>query len=274
MATYDYDKIPPGLAQLPKTIGLMGGAVLLLVLVFSSFQTIHPGERGVVFSQLSGVKAVQLGEGIHFKIPFVETIIPVDVKVQKLQTESRSSSRDLQTVSVIVAVNYRIDPANVQKLYQNVGVDYRERIIDPATQEAIKATTAHYTAEELITRRNEVKDTVTVTLTERLARFNIQLEEFSIVNFEFSQEFNTAIELKQTAEQNALKAKRDLDRIKIEAEQKLTMARGESEAQSLQRATLTAEVLQLRAIEKWNGVLPQMTGGAMPFIDINNLRGK
>ena len=134
--------------------------------------------------------------------------------------------------------------------------------------------TAHFTAEELITRRGEVKDAIKTNLTDRLGQFNIIVDEFSIVDFSFSEEFNRAIEAKQTAEQSALKAKRDLDRIKIEAEQRVTQARAEADGQRLQRETLTPILLQLRAIEKWDGKLPQVSGGATPFIDLNSLKAK
>lgn len=263
--------------QVTKIIRLVVvGAVLLflLIILFSSFQVIGAGERGVLFSKLSGVRNVNLGEGLHFKIPLVEEIIPIDVKVQKSQTDARAASKDLQNVSSTIAVNFHIDPAAAQKVYQEIGLSFKERVIDPAVQEAVKSVTAHFTAEELITRRAEVKDAIKSNLSERLMKFNIIVDEFSIVNFDFSHEFNVAIEAKQTAEQSALKAKRDLDRIKIEAEQRVTQARAEADGQRLQRETLTPILLQLRAIEKWDGKLPQVSGGATPFIDINSLKGK
>lgn len=267
-------KVPPGFSTLLRLIVAGIVFLFLLVLLFSSFQVIGAGERGVVFSKLSGVKNVQLGEGLHFKIPFVEEIISIDVKVQKSQTDARAASKDLQNVSSTIAVNFHIDPAAAQKVYQEIGLSFKERVIDPAVQEGVKSVTAHFTAEELITRRAEVKDAIKANLSERLMKFNIIVDEFSIVNFDFSHEFNVAIEAKQTAEQSALKAKRDLDRIKIEAEQRVTQARAEADGQRLQRETLTPILLQLRAIEKWDGKLPQVSGGATPFIDINSFKGK
>jgi regulator of protease activity HflC (stomatin/prohibitin superfamily) len=159
----------------------------------------------------------------------------------------------------------------VNVIYQEIGLFFKERIIDPAVQEAVKAVTAQFTAEELITRRSEVKEQIRESLAKRLLVFNIIVDDFNIVDFSFSREFNAAIEAKQTAEQQALKAKRDLDRIKIEAEQKVTQARAEAEAQRLQRETITPTILQLRAIEKWDGKFPQVIGGAMPFIDLGSL---
>jgi len=267
-------KVPKGFSSLPRLVGFGFFALLLLIVLFSSFQVVGAGERGVVFSKLSGIKNVQLGEGLHFKMPFVEEIIPIDVKVQKSQTDARAASKDLQNVSSTIAINFHIDPSRAQKIYQEIGLSYKERVVDPAVQEAVKSATAHFTAEELITRRAEVKDAIKQSLSERLLKFNILVDEFSIINFEFSHEFNTAIEAKQSAEQSALKAKRDLDRIKIEAEQRITQASAEAEGQRLQRETLTPILLQLRAIEKWDGKLPQVAGGATPFIDLNSLKAK
>ena len=267
-------KMRQDFSKLPRLIMTIVAVGLVLIVVSSSFQVVGAGERGVLFSKLSGVKDVNLGEGLHFKMPFLEDIIPIDVKVQKSQTDARAASKDLQNVSSTIAVNFHIDPSRAQKVYQEIGLSFKERVIDPAVQEAVKSVTAHFTAEELITRRPEVKDAIKVSLAERLKQFNILVDEFSIVNFDFSHEFNAAIEAKQTAEQSALKARRDLDRIKIEAEQRITQARAEAEGQRLQRETLTPILLQLRAIEKWDGKLPQVSGGATPFIDISTLKGK
>lgn len=264
----------PEFAAFPKQIVTIAVAIGVLMLLASSFQVVGAGERGVLFSKLSGVKDIQLGEGLHWKLPFFDEIVTIDVKVQKSQTDARAASKDLQNVSSTIAVNFHIDPSRAHKVYQEIGLSFKERVIDPAVQEAVKSVAAHFTAEELITRRAEVKEEIKASLTDRLKQFNIFVDEFSIVNFDFSPEFNSAIEAKQTAEQSALKAKRDLDRIKIEAEQRITQARAEAEAQRLQRDTLTPIMLQLRAIDKWDGKLPQVSGGATPFIDISTLKGK
>ena len=258
----------------PFFIGAIAAVVILLLLASSAFETIGPGQRGVVFSRFGGVKDLVLDEGLHFKIPFVEFIIPMDVRIQKAQTDSSASSKDLQVVSSTIAVNYHVDPERVNTVYQEIGIYFKERVIDPAVQESVKSATARFTAEELITRREEVKEVIKANLTERLAPFNILVDEFNIVDFTFSRSFNDAIEAKQTAEQQALKAERDLDRIKIEAEQLVATATAESQAQAIQRKTISGEILQLRAIEKWDGHFPQVIGGAMPFIDVGTLEPK
>ena len=259
-----------------RTFSLQGGqaakwaalAIVVLILLFNSFETVGAGERGVVFSKLDGVQETVKGEGLNFKIPFVEDIIPMDVRIQKSETRAEAASKDLQVVSSTIALNYHMDPSSANSVYQEVGVLYKQRIIDPAVQESVKAATAQFTAEELITRRSEVSDLIKQMMSERLVTHHILVDEFNIVEFAFSNVFNEAIEAKQTAEQQALKAERDLERIKIEAEQKIAEAKAEAESQRLQRETITPTLLQLRAIEKWDGHLPQVTSGATPFVDL------
>ncbi|HSG04937.1 MAG TPA: prohibitin family protein, partial [Nitrospiria bacterium] len=226
------------------------------------------------FSKFGGVKERILDEGLRFKIPFVEDIIPVDVRVQKSQTDAAAASKDLQTVSSTIAMNFHVDPDKANVVYQEIGLFFKDRVIDPAVQESVKAVVALFTAEELITRRPEVRDQIKGVLTGRLLDFNIIVDEFNIVDFAFSRGFNEAIEAKQTAEQSALKAKRDLDRIKIEAEQMITRAKAEAESQRIQRETISPIILELRAIEKWDGHFPQVVGGALPFIDLGKLQKK
>ncbi len=269
--TLDLDAALGGLAGNLKYL-LAGLAVL--VLAWNSFESIGAGERGVVFSQFGGVREAVLGEGLRFKIPFIEDIIPMDVKIHKSETGATASSKDLQTISSVIAVNYHVVPEAASSVYQNVGLAYKERLIDPAVQESMKAIAAQFTAEELITRRAEVSNQIQDFLAARLIDHNFTVDEFSIVDFDFSDQFNSAIEAKQTAEQQALKAERDLDRVRIEAEQLVTQATAEAESQRLQRETISANILQLRAIEKWDGKLPQVTGGgAVPFINLETLSG-
>ncbi len=198
----------------------------------------------------------------------------MDVRVQKEVAEASAASKDLQDTHSTIAVNYNIIPDKASWVFQNVGRAFNERLIDPVTQEVVKAVTAHYTAVELITQREKVRAQIKDLLKERLLAYNIAVVDVSIVNFRFSQQFINAIEAKQTAEQLALKAQRDLDRIRIEAQQKVTQAQAEAEALRLQRQNVTSELVELRRIEamqeairKWNGVMPQVTGGALPFID-------
>lgn len=257
------------------TAGIVG--VIAVVLLFFSVTTVGAGHRGVLL-QLGEVKPKVLDEGLHFLIPFIQTVQPIEVRVQKEESSQTAASKDLQTVTATVAVNYSVDPTSVNKLYQEIGMDYKGRIIDPAIAEALKAVTAQYTAEELISKRPEVSAKVKEMLEDKLTKYFMKLEEINIKEFAFSEEFNKAIEQKQTAEQNALKASRDLERIKIEAEQQITQAQAEAESLRLKKAEVTPELIQLKEIEvqekalqKWDGKLPAVTGGATPFIDVNGL---
>ncbi len=248
-------------------------AFLVLAFALGSYFVINAGERGVVL-RFGAVNRV-VAEGIHFKLPMMEDIVKMSVRVQKNTTKTEAASRDLQVVHTTMVLNYNLQPSKVGEVYKTLGLNYSEKIIDPVIQESFKAASARYTAEELISKREALKTEVRNFLKDRLAPFGIDVIELSITDFEFSQEFNHAIEAKQTAEQLALKAKRDLDRIKVEAQQKVAAAQAEAEALRLQRQVISPELVKLRqieaqmkAIDKWDGKLPNVTGGAMPFIQV------
>lgn len=263
----------------PMRLALIIGAILAVFLVSRPWVEVGPGERGVVLN-FGAVQQQVLGEGLHFRIPIMQRIVPMDVKVQKATTDAAAASSNLQDVSSTVAINYHVVPDKANIVYQTLGIHFKERIIDPAVQEVVKAVSARYSAEELITKRSAVSDAMRATLTERLMEHNIAVDAFSIVGFSFSKIFMAAIEDKQTAEQLALKAERDLERIKIEAEQRITTAKAEAEALRLQRANISPDLIELRrieanlkAIEKWNGILPHVTGaGAVPFIGVGEMQ--
>lgn len=252
--------------------------LIVVMIIFEGYVIVEPGHRGVVV-QLGAVRPIVLNEGFHLKIPFVQEIVQVEVRVQKAESEQTTSSKDLQVVNTTIAVNFRLDPDQVNKLYQEVGLNYKDRIVDPAISESLKAVTAQYTAEELISKRSEVSYKVKETLTKKLAAYYMKLDGINITEFKFSPEFNAAIEQKQIAEQQALKATLDLQRIQIEAQQKIEQAKAEAEALKLQKAEVTPELVELRkieaqleAIKKWDGKLPSVNGsGAIPFINIDKL---
>ena len=282
MANYDVERaIQLAMQKGPMRLALIAGIVLLLIVLSRPWVQVGAGERGIVLD-FGAVQDKVLGEGLHFRIPVVQTVALMDVKVQKSLTNAAASSSDLQEVSSEVALNYHIIPDKANVVYQTIGLNFKERIIDPAVQEVVKAVTARYTAEELITKRPAVSEAMRATLAERLMEHNIAVDAFSIVGFSFSKIFMEAIESKQTAEQLALKARRDLDRIKIEAEQKITAATAEAESLRLQRANISPDLIELRrieanlrAIDKWNGIMPQVTGGGpVPFIGLGELPRK
>ena len=244
---------------------------IILPLLFGSWGIISAGERGVLlqFGAVSGIK----DEGLYFKLPYIQRVVSMNTQVQKDEVEANAASKDLQTVSSKLAVNFNLSPESVSTIYKNVGTDYKSRLIDPSLQESVKAVTAKYTAEELITKREQVREEIQVTLTGKMSGYGIVIDGINIVNFDFSKSFNDAIEAKVTAEQSALAAKNKLEQVKFEAEQRVTQAKGEAEAIRIQAQAITqqggAEYVNLKAVEKWKGDLPQyMMGNAVPFINI------
>jgi regulator of protease activity HflC (stomatin/prohibitin superfamily) len=202
----------------------------------------------------------------------------MNYQTNKEQVDVSAASKDLQTVRAVVALNYNLMPDKVGQLYSEIGSEYKSKLIDPAIQEAVKAATARYDASELVTKRELVKEEIKELLIKRLSAVYIQASEVSIVNFDFSPEFNTAIEAKVTAEQSALQAKNKLEQIKFEAEQTIATARAESESIRLKSdAANNEKYVALQRIEvqrafaqKWNGQLPvNMYGSApLPFLQL------
>ena len=261
-------------------IALIIGVSILFLLILKPWVQIGAGERGVILN-FGAVQQKVLGEGLHFRMPIMQKVVLMDVKVQKVTTDATASSSNLQEVSSTVAINYHIIPDKANIVYQNIGIEFKERIIDPAVQEVVKAVSARYSAEDLITKRSAVSDAMKSTLTERLLAHNIAVDALSIVGFSFSKIYMDAIESKQTAEQLAMKAQRDLERIKIEGEQKITSAKAEAEALRLQRENISPDLIELRkieanleAIKKWNGILPSVTGESVPFIGVGDIQKK
>lgn len=263
--------------NVPTKLIIIAGIAIFVLIFFRPWVQVGAGQRGVVLD-FGAVQKEVMPEGLHLLIPVMQKVAIMDVRMQKVEMDAAAASADLQDISTRVALNYHVVPDKANVVYQNIGVHFGERIIDPAIQEVVKAVTAKYTAEELITKRAIVGEAMRQALAERLIANNIAVDAFSIMTFSFSKVFTEAIESKQTAEQLALKAKRDLDRIKIEAEQKITAARAEAESLRLQRANISPDLIELRkieanmkAIEKWNGVLPQVTGGgAIPLIGLGD----
>ncbi len=276
MASDEIYELKRILSKVPKSV--MAGIITVGVLIMlQPWAMVGAGERGVVLN-FGAVSPVVLDEGLHFRIPIMQRVISMDVKVQKAVTDTIAASSDLQDVTSTIALNYHLIPDQANVVYQNLGVSFKERIIDPAILEVVKAVTARYTAEELITKRPQVSEEMRANLSDRLKAYDIAVNAFSIVSFSFSKVFTEAIESKQTAEQLALKARRDLDRIRIEAEQKITTAKAEAESLRLQRANISPDLIELRrieatlkAIEKWNGIMPNVTGaGTVPFIGVGD----
>src|SRR3989338_94948 len=245
-------------------------AFLLVIILFGALGTIGAGERGVLL-RFGAVKEKVFEEGLYLKVPLIDEVIIMDVKIQKDEVPATASSKDLQIITSKIAINYHLSPDKVNNVWQDVGKEYNSRIIAPSIQEAVKAVTAKFTAEELIVKREDVKNQIKINLAERLIKNNIIVDEINITAFDFSQAFNEAIEAKVTAEQLKLKAEMDLERIKIEADQRVAESQGKATAIRIEAQALTSnpQIVELRWIEKWDGKTPTYWGGASPFIGIN-----
>lgn len=244
---------------------------LAVIGLFNIFYVVHAGERAILVTWGNPANSPE-SEGLHLKMPFVQEVVKMDIKTQKYAIKASAASKDLQIVNAEIAVNYQLSENKVVEIYKTIGLDYQERVIQPIVQEVVKASTAEYTAEELITRRPEVKVKIDTSLREKMASKGIIIQEVMITNFDFSESFNNAIENKVTAEQNALAQKNKLEQVKYEAQQAIEKAKGEAEAIKLQSQTLAiynnSNYIQMKAIEKWNGILPLYTGSQMPFITV------
>jgi len=260
----------------PKSIrsGVVGVAsVFILLIFFNCFTIIEAGTRGVVlrFGQMNRV----VGEGLHMVIPIAESVVKLDVKIQKLEVDAISYSKDIQTVTTRIALNYHLVPEETGELFRSIGVSYVSRVIDPAIQESVKAATARFTAQNLIEQRAALKLEILEELRTRLQGRHIIVDEFSITNFDFSDEYERAVEAKQVAQQRALEQENVTHQ--VEEQKKQTILRAEAEAEAIRiqvhaiREQGGAAYVELKKIEKWNGVLPVnfYGSGPVPFINIS-----
>lgn len=258
--------------DIPKILVWIGIGLLVLVIFINSFYIIPTGYRGVI-TTFGKPNMETKSEGIHLKIPFAQQAIKMEVRTQKYQAELTAASKDLQDVKTIIAINYHLLADRVPQIYVDLGLSYSERVIMPLEQEANKAITAQFTAEELITRREEVRNKMKDILSSRLSERNIIVEDVSIVDFSFSNSFTQAIEAKVTAEQNALREQNNLQVVKFQADQKIEQARGEAESiriinEELQRSP---QYINYLTMSKWNGVMPLSLGGTS-LLSINGVK--
>jgi regulator of protease activity HflC (stomatin/prohibitin superfamily) len=256
----------------------------LLIVGATGCSQVDAGNLGVV-TKWGEIQDVALQEGIHFRTPVKTQIINISTRVHKMEASATASSKDLQVVSTRIALNYRIDGARLVEVFRNVGTRLvvESTIIDPALQESLKQATAQYTAEELITKRQQVKETLSQSISVTLAKNDILVTELSITDFQFDAQYQQAVESKQVAEQRALTATNDLARIRVEAEQAEAKARGtanamlaraeaEAKAQELLRKTISPEIVYLRAVEKWDGKQPTIVGEGGAILDLGQIK--
>lgn len=261
-----------------KLAAFVGGIILLLVIIVSAFPVAYvpAGSRGVVFNNFSGIENRVLGEGTHFRIPFAESIIVMPIRTQVNSFDEKGAdsagTQDSQQVDLKVTINWHLDPAAVQKVYQEVGDNDAiiSKVLTNNTQDSIKQAVSKYAALDVQKNRDTVAKTALALLQEKVVRYHIVVENLSLTNINFSSDFNAAVEAAQVANQNAIAAQNKVAQIKAEAEAAIAKANGEAEAQKLVQQSLTPELLQKMFLEKWNGVLPVYTGGGnpVPFLNI------
>jgi len=264
-----------------KTIIAAAVVLLLIGLAAASVVIVPAGSTGVVVT-LGKVSDNVLAEGLHFKIPLIQTVEKMTNKIQKEEVEAAAVSKDLQTVNSVIAVNFRIGPNDNAKIYKNIGRDYQTIVLLPAVQESIKSVSARYTAEELITMRNQVGEETKASLEEKVQDYGIIIDKFNIINFDFSSEFNNAIEAKQVAEQNLLKTKTEQEQAIViaeaeakqriitaeaEAEAIAAKAKAQSDANKLLAQSLSDLIVEYEKVQKWDGKMPAVTGGSA-FVDM------
>ena len=177
--------------------------IIIIVVLAESIVIVEAGHRGVVL-YLGAVENRVLGEGVHFVTPFAEQVVQMEVRTQKFQAEATAASNDLQEVQTVIALNYRIDPQETNKIYQILGVNYADRVISPTIQESVKASVAKFNAEELITKRETAKSVIANAIRSTLSTNNIQVQNVFITDFKFSDAFATQIEQKVVAFQKFL----------------------------------------------------------------------
>jgi regulator of protease activity HflC (stomatin/prohibitin superfamily) len=272
-----HDNMADDSVVLVKRIVLFGvGGLVAVILLFGSFFTIPSGYCGVLTTFGAASQSV-LAPGLHFKLPVVQDVVKMDVQVQKNQLTEHAASLDLQDVETTVATNWNVNDADASWIYQKIGMEpaLNERIIQPVVSNAVKAVVAHYNAEEAVTKRDQVRMQIEDLIRSNLKPYhvNVDVDGVSITDFQFSTDYATAIEQKQVAQQRAQQAEYELQQAKVEAERQIAQAQGQSEAQKLLQQTLTPQLIQQQAIQKWDGHLPTVVGGNNVMPMIGNISG-
>lgn len=249
--------------------GVMWAFVLLLLAIIglsTSMFTVGAGEVGIItrFGEVNRVAE----SGLQFKIPFIESTVKMETRVQKQEVKTDAATKDLQEVNGAIAVNYSVTNENALKIYKELGTGYRDNIITPILHESFKQGVTGYTAEQLMANRTAVKVAIQEMLEDRLEGYGISVVDVNITDLNFSAEFNKAIEQKAVAQQEVEKAKQELEKVKVESESKIAQAKAEAESQRLQQQTLTKEMIQKMWVEKWNGEVPQVVSDGNIFFGL------
>jgi len=219
---------------------IIGVVTLLIGFGLTTLATVPRGEVGVAL-QFSAVTGDYRTQGLQFKSPLVK-LININVQTQKEEVTATAASKDLQDIATTIALNYHLNPSSAPTVYRDLGLDYIVKIADPAIQEVVKQVTARHNAEDLILRRETIKEEITTEITSRLAPRGIVVEALSITNFQFSTVFTAAIESKVSAQQAVFESQNKLERVKVEAQQ------AEAEAVGKANATIAAANGQAESI--------------------------
>ena len=268
----------------PRTIGMFIVFIIIVIVLWGTFVIVPAGHRGIAL-WWGSVENRIMGEGLNFKVPIAENVIKVDVKVQPHPfKEIDASSKEYQMVKMTGMMNFHLDPAYVNDLYQKVGLDFADKVIDPAFNDFVKEVVPTYPIGEILPKREEIRQRAMKKLGDNLSRYHIIVDDIYFANIQFSPEYAGAIEAKQVAQQQVETQKQVLAQREIEAQQKVATAKGEAEsiqvvAQGQAKAndalsrSITPILVQYKGIEKWNGILPQVSGGAVPLIDLGKMGG-
>jgi prohibitin 2 len=271
----------PGV-NIARIVAVAITVIIIVILVAESVAIVQAGNRGVLL-YLGAVEDRVLGEGLHLIIPFAEQVVQMEVRTQKFQAEASAASKDLQEVQTVIALNYRIDPQQANKIYQLLGVNYADRVIAPTIQESVKASVAKFNAEELITKRETAKSVIAEAIRNTLASNNIATQNVFITDFKFSQSFADQIEQKVVAFQKFLTEQNNLKTVQVianqnvvqaEAAARANVAKADGEAQAIniitQQLRSSPQYLQWQAINRWNGQLPYAlgSGGGVPLFQL------
>ncbi len=249
------------------------GVIIVIIILANSLTIVQAGHTGVVLT-LGRVEENVLQEGLHAKIPFIQSVAMIDNRITKLEVSTEAFSKDLQTVQTTIAINYRVDTSKSFSIYKNIGRDYESILVVPAVNEVLKAIAAEYTAEESVTNRTLISEGLIVGLNEKLNDIGLYVTDVNIINFDFSDAYITAIEEKQVAQQQLLKAETEkqtqITNAEAEAEALKIRAEAEAEANRILAESITDTLVEYNKIEKWNGQLPQVTGGASSILDVSS----
>ena len=268
-----------------KIVAIVAVLILVLIVLGGSIVVVEAGQTGVVLT-FGRVSPVVLQEGIHLKVPFAQSIVAINNRIVKTEVTTEAFSKDLQTVSTVIAVNYHINKSSSAEIYKQVGLGYDDVLVIPAINEVLKAVTANYTAQQLVSSRGDVSILLDENLNKKLNEYGVIVDDLNIINWDFTEEYISAIEAKQVAEQNLIKTRTEQEQALViantEAQKQVIAAQAEADKiKLLADATASSNktiaeslsdiLIRYETLQKWDGQLPKVTGGASTFTDISGL---